>query len=242
MSLSFRNNRHLVVLGGPSGQCMPGGPWSSITAVDGGGNFLHARGQAAHIVVGDGDSITPEASAFHEAAGAVFRRYPSDKDATDFELALAGLESGPGDEVHIVGMAGGRSDMSLGNLLVLGGHTGHGLYTFDLHDGCGGVMGPGTLSLSLPPGTPVALLALTHSASGIDSSGVRWPLENGSLELHRARGVSNVVIRPPWQVRLKAGALLWLISGLSRAQAEITWKPAPHNAPTSTGDTSQDAL
>lgn len=205
---------------------MPPGPWNSITAVDGGGNMLHAWGTAAQLVVGDSDSITPGAAAFHEAAGAVFQRYPSDKDATDFELALTALKSTPDDEIHIVGMVGGRSDMSLGNLLILGGRTEQGLFSFDLPDGCGGVMGPGSLEIALPAGSASALLSLTSTASGIFSHGVRWPLDGETFSLHEARGVSNIVTDPPWRLRLSSGALVWFLRGIRRRDIRLSWDSA----------------
>lgn len=202
---------------------MPEGPWSDIIAVDGGGDTLRSWSVAARSVVGDGDSITPEATAFHEAAGAVFHRFPADKDATDFELALDVLNSAPEDEIHITGMTGGRTDMSLANLLVLGGRTGKGLFTFDLPDGCGGVMGPGSLEIDLPAGTPSALLALAASATGIVSHGVRWPLNGETVSLHEARGVSNIVTAPPWRLSLASGALFWLLRGLRRRDIRLAW-------------------
>lgn len=202
---------------------MPEGPWDDIVAVDGGGNTLCSWNVPARAVVGDGDSIHSKAVAFHEAAGAVFHRYPADKDATDFELALSVLNSAPEDEVHLVGMTGGRTDMSLANLLVLGGHTDKGLFTFDLPDGCGGVMGPGALEIGMPAGTASALLALAPAASGIVSQGVRWPLNGETISLHETRGVSNVVTSPPWCLRLASGALLWLLCGLRRRDISLAW-------------------
>lgn len=202
---------------------MPEGPWDDVVAVDGGGNVLRSWSVAARTVVGDGDSITPEASAFHEAAGALFHRSPADKDATDFELALNVLDSAPEDEVHLVGMTGGRTDMSLANLLVLGGQTGKGLFTFDLPDGCGGVMGPGSLEIDLPAGTPAALLALAPAASGIVSDGVRWPLRGETISLNEARGVSNIVTAPPWRLSLASGSLLWLLRGIRRRDVRLAW-------------------
>ncbi|MBP7633936.1 thiamine diphosphokinase [Candidatus Ozemobacteraceae bacterium] len=236
-------HRHLVVLGGPAGPDapvpggagIPAGPWSDIMAVDGGANTLCSWNVAAQTVVGDGDSITPEASVFHETAGAVFHRFQADKDATDFELALNVLNSAPEDEIHLVGMTGGRTDMSLANLLVLGSRTGKGFFTFDLPDGCGGVMGPGSLEIDLPAETPSALLALSPSASGIVSQGVRWPLNGETISLHEARGVSNIVTAPPWHLRLASGALLWLLRGLRRSDIRLAWaapgQPSQHGSP-----------
>ncbi|HEY9068749.1 MAG TPA: thiamine diphosphokinase [Candidatus Ozemobacteraceae bacterium] len=217
--------QHLVVLGGPATATLPPGNWATVTAVDGGGNLLHRLGIAAHRVIGDGDSITDEAAAFHEQAGAVFDRYPCDKDETDFELALTRLDSTAADEVHLVGLVGGRTDMSLGNLFVLGDRTSRGLFTFDLPDGCGGVMGPGSLELTIPKGTAAALLSLSPLTSGIVSEGVRWPLADGSIGFHEARGVSNLVTRPPWRLAHRSGTLLWLLGGVSRRDIRLSWRP-----------------
>ena len=60
----------------------------SVVAADGG--LLRARGLGltVDVVVGDLDSVTPEALAAAEAAGARVVRHPQAKDATDLELAL----------------------------------------------------------------------------------------------------------------------------------------------------------
>ena len=70
-----------------------------VVAADGGLHRARALGLDVEVVVGDLDSVTPEALAAAEAAGARVVRYPRAKDATDLELALdegpPGRRSGP---------------------------------------------------------------------------------------------------------------------------------------------------
>ncbi len=229
----------LAALGGVASAPPPPLPWADVVAVDSGGDLLWRLNHPARLVIGDLDSISPDALAFHRASGAEIRAFPPDKDQTDFELALAALPVNPSAMIHLYGFWGGRLDHALMNLLVLRRFTDRGAFTFDTGDdttapmagqvGCGGVIGPGRLRLSLPVGTPVALLALDDSR-GLDSSGVRWPLAGATLERGEARGISNITTNPVWALTLTEGCLAWLVRGLARAAVGIEWHPA--TAPT----------
>ncbi len=203
----------------------PAAAWDDVIAVDSGGDFLHRCGIAARLVIGDLDSISPAALAWHRDRGAEVRAFPTDKDQTDFELALTVLPRDPAALVHLCGVWGGRFDHALMNLLVLPGFTDRGLFVFDTGEGCGGVMGPGTLCLTVPAGSSAALIAL-EDATGLSSEGVRWPLEAARLRRGVARGISNVTVDPAWRLRLTGGCLLWLVRGTARAGAGIGWLPA----------------
>lgn len=209
----------------PSPKSPPAAAWDDVIAVDSGGDFLHRCGIAARLVIGDLDSISPAALAWHRDRGAEIRAFPADKDQTDLELALAVLPRDPAARVHLCGVWGGRLDHALMNLLVLPGFTDRGLFLFDTDEGCGGVMGPGTLCLTAPAGTPAALIALAE-ATGLSSEGVRWPLRAARLRRGEARGISNVTVDPAWRLRLAGGCLLWLVRGTARAAAGIEWLPA----------------
>lgn len=232
----------LVALGGVAAATpLPPLPWHDVIAVDSGGDLLMRLGQPARLVIGDLDSISPAALAFHQAAGATIRRFPPDKDQTDFELALAALPVDASAMVHLCGFWGGRLDHALMNLLVLRHFTDRGLFTFDTDTastadadeaglGCGGVLGPGRLRLTLPVGTPVALLAL-DDCRGLDSTGVRWPLTGATLAHGEARGISNVTTAPIWELGVTEGCLVWLVRGLARAAVGIEWRCAASPRP-----------
>ena len=92
----------------------------NVVAADGG--LLRARelGLAVDLVVGDLDSVTPEALAAAEDTGARIVRHPPAKDATDLELALDEALALGARRVLLVASASGRLDHLLGSLLLLG--------------------------------------------------------------------------------------------------------------------------
>ena len=90
-----------------------------VVAADGGLLRARALGLDVDVVVGDLDSVTPEALAAAEAAGARVVRHPPAKDATDLELALDEAAALGASRVLVVASAEGRLDHLLGLLLLL---------------------------------------------------------------------------------------------------------------------------
>ena len=214
-----------MVLNGAPEQKAPIGPWDRVVAVDGGGELLRRWEMPAHCLVGDFDSISPSTLAWHEGRGARVVRFPVDKDQTDFELALAEVEPDPTSEIHFIGLAGGRADLSWMNLLILGSWADRGWFTFDHAGGVGGVLAGGELRLSAPEGTPAALIALAPVVEGIVSEGVRWPLCGETLRLGEGRGVSNRLSADEWRLRVGRGSLLWLLEGIFRRDLSLRHQP-----------------
>lgn len=230
--------RVLLALGGFGGNPLALDSWNRIVAVDAGGEHLFNFGILANDLVGDFDSISPAAFEFHKAGGAATTRFSADKDFTDLEGALRRLDSPPHAEIHIIGMMGGRLDHLLCNLTVLRHFTHRGLFTFDTSDGFGGAFGPGKLSLRIPKGVETALIPLSPIVKGVSSSGVKWPLEKESLRFGTGRGISNQAVSNRWKLSVEEGALLWLVTGVSREAAGIGWNPGPSRNRVSPGSPS----
>lgn len=60
-------------------------------------------------------------------------------------------------------------------------------------------------------GDTLSLLPLTEEVTGIYTEGLEYPLENGTLYLGPARGVSNTLTAPQARVRVGQGLLLAVI-------------------------------
>src|SRR5687768_773226 len=91
-----------------------------VIAADSGLDHAHALGFAVDVVVGDLDSVTPDALARARDDGADVEPHPSEKDETDLELALRRAVTLGVQRVTVVGGGGGRHDHLLANALVLG--------------------------------------------------------------------------------------------------------------------------
>ena len=179
-----------------------------IIAADSGLEHVLALGRRADLVVGDFDSVSPEALEHARAAGSVIEEHPADKDATDLELALRAAQRIGATRVTVVGAGGGRLDHFLANALLLIAPDWSG---FELQAFVGDarvIVVRRAVELNGPVGSLVSLLALGGPARGVTTSGLRWPLANDELRPGSTWGVSNEMAATTATVTLNEGVLL----------------------------------
>lgn len=185
------------------------GPDDLLIAADGGARLCRALGRQPHLVIGDLDSLPPAERAALQAAGVRFEQHRAEKDETDLELALLAALRAGAQRVAVVGALGGRLDMTLANVLLLGHPALDGRRVELWH-------GPQTAWLIRPPGETIpgqagdtlSLIPLEGAAVGVSLAGLRYPLTDDTLPAGPARGVSNVLTGPEARVSLRAGQLL----------------------------------
>jgi thiamine pyrophosphokinase len=182
-----------------------------VIAADGGANALAERGFSPHAVVGDLDSIEASLAERLGADGARIERHPTDKDASDAELALERASAAGADEIVILGALGGpRLDHEVANLLLLAdaAWAGRSVRLVRGSSTTRVVRGGESLELIGGVGDVVSLLPIGGDAAGVRTAGLRWPLHGERLRLGRSRGLSNEVVAPPASVSLDDGMLL----------------------------------
>ncbi len=91
-----------------------------VLCADGGANACFSYGVNINEVVGDLDSINDEVLDYLKYNYVNIKKYPVDKDYSDFELILNEIKLD--DEVIILGAFGGRVDYSINNFMLLEGH------------------------------------------------------------------------------------------------------------------------
>jgi thiamine pyrophosphokinase len=64
------------------------------------------------------------------------------------------------------------------------------------------------VSMTGAPGAVLSLIALGGAASGITTSGLRWPLRGETLDPGSTRGVSNEIVSGAIAVAITGGSLL----------------------------------
>jgi thiamine pyrophosphokinase len=183
----------------------------AVIAADGGAATLEGLGRRPDRLVGDLDSADAALVERLAAAGVPIDRHPTDKEASDTELAVRAAVAGGATRVDLLGATGGaRLDHELANLLLLADPDLAGVEVRAIvgSSTVRAVRGARALALEGRVGDLVTLLPIGGDASEVTTIGLRWPLEGATLRMGGSRGLSNVVVEPGASVRLSDGVLL----------------------------------
>jgi len=166
----------------------------TVIACDAAGEWCLALGRTPDLVVGDFDSARPGAKERLEAAGVEVRSFPTAKDESDLDLALAAARERGTSGVILTAAFSERLDHSLAAI-------GTALRAADLNP----VIEEPTFRAflvdaadrpavhwSAPAGTTVSVIALV-SSSGVTLDGLVYPLTEARLPLLSSLGLSNIV-------------------------------------------------
>jgi len=172
--------------------------------------IARTHGLPIHVVVGDLDSSPVGDLAWARAEKAEIVEYPTDKDHTDLELALDRADEAAVDRIVAIGVDGGRLDHELGNWAALCAlrsarvdvHTAQGTASI-LHGG-----GHDRIDLTGTPGNVVSLIPRSDAATGVRTTGLRWPLADAVLFSTSTRGISNEFAQADASVELDTGTLM----------------------------------
>ena len=191
-------------------QYLPTAQW--IIAADSGLDHALRFGFTPNVVVGDLDSASHEGVQHAVANGVRFETFSADKDLTDTEIALDHAVSLGATRIILVSAGGGRLDHAHGLLAALfypeWRHvrieafidTAH-VHVLHAHD---------TLRVHGEVGSLLALHAMNGPAHGIETTGLRWSLNDESLSPWASRGVSNELVDHTVTISLRTGALMVL--------------------------------
>ena len=180
----------------------------TVVAADGGLDRARALGLEVDVVVGDLDSVTPDALAAAESAGARIVRHPQAKDATDLELALDEAVALSATRALVVASAEGRLDHLLGSLLLFAAERYAALELDALVGGALVHVVRAERRLEGSAGELLTLVPLGGPATGVTTEGLQYPLAGETLAPGTTRGVSNVFLAEVATVTVGSGTLL----------------------------------
>lgn len=190
----------LLVLGGRE----PDAAWFAaaalgreVWAADRGVEICRKAGVIPEMLIGDCDSASQEGWEWAESQGVPCERYESDKDLTDFQLAVkifCERNKTYAKKIFLTGAWGGRFD-HLWSVVIsfLNFPAPHIPFCIaDESEGLALLAGPETIKFTFD-GKPKALslISFSEKCTGVSVQGVRWPLENAELRYAFPYAVSN---------------------------------------------------
>lgn len=185
-----------------------------LICADGGANLAISSGIIPDILVGDLDSITQKNLAKCQENNVKIKKFSSQKDQTDLELAMeyahTYLESygSSNDEIFLYGAGGKRLDHLQGNIALMLGFAlkGRKIRMIDkTYDAW--IMLPSEEIVTGSVGQEISLIALSEETR-VSSQGLFYQLDNLSLLQSATRGISNVFTEEDVQLKVHKGNLL----------------------------------
>lgn len=175
-------------------------------AADGGANIAHNMGHLPDVVIGDLDSYQSQENEPYDII------HDPDQYANDLEKALKLAKGKDPNAVNVLGATGRRLDHTLKNLSVLKQFNNRfeQLVFLDAH-GMTKLL-PKNYSHNHAIGTALSLFPLSGKVTGINTRGLKYPLDNGFLENGVHDGTSNTVTERLVSITHKKGDLLLFIA------------------------------
>jgi thiamine pyrophosphokinase len=179
-----------------------------IIGADGGTRHALALDLIPNLVIGDMDSIQKDQWQTLKKVGVAIELFPRDKNETDLELAIThAIELEP-NEIIIIAALGGRLDQTLGNIALL---TSLRFATFNIRfdDGAEEIfICRDQAQVQGRSGDIVSLIPWGNPVRGIQTQGLKWPLNNETLHPDKTRGISNEMLGATATIHSASGNLL----------------------------------
>lgn len=175
-------------------------------AADGGANTARELHLHPDVIIGDLDSYKPS----RNDRSQVIKN--NDQETNDLEKALSYALGRGASSVRVFGAIGKRLDHTLKNLSVLKQFQ-QQFSSLKFIDTYGEIfLLPGLYRATLPLGTTISLFPLSGSVEEISTKGLKYPLNNESLQNGVRDGSSNETVNEEIVITHRKGDLLLFIA------------------------------
>lgn len=186
-----------------------------IIAVDGGLHHLAGMGESPHIIIGDLDSVEPDLLKSFQNISVEIRKFPSEKNETDFELALDLAVQMGVEKIVIFGALGGRIDHTIANISLISSPR---FLERDIRILNGAeelFFIKAGFKVYGKAGDLISLLPWGCEAEGVSTTGLKYQLMDETLYPDRSRGMSNVMLSDSAVIDCRKGKLLCVHTSFS---------------------------
>ncbi|MBE6463923.1 MAG: thiamine diphosphokinase [Eggerthellaceae bacterium] len=179
------------------------GIFGTVIAVDAGLKHLEDIGREPDIVLGDFDSLGYVPDVLHVI------EFPTEKDASDLELAFEAARDAGCDRVFVYGALSGRLDHTIGNLQVSAAISDAGVSVVIVDNDCAirFLTGPAELELPAQDAGIVSVFAMNDCVYGLSIDGLKYPLDHADISNRTTLGLSNEFIGSSARISVEAGTL-----------------------------------
>jgi thiamine pyrophosphokinase len=178
-----------------------------VIAADSGYTHAIAMGFVPNELVGDMDSITAVDLSDARDSNILVSQFPTDKNLTDTELAIASaivrkstritVVSGGGDRFdHVLAMVHSLASCALAvdtTLLIGTARVSYATYTKEFR-------------INTQPGNTISLIPIGGAAT-VTTTGLQWELDNDTLQSFASRGVSNIATGDSVSISVTDGSI-----------------------------------
>ena len=184
----------------------------SYIAADGGALLLQKLEIEPDLVIGDLDSLTKEGIANFKMKNITLKKYPSDKNETDGELAVNYCIENNYEKIILTFALGGRCDQQLANIFLL---------EYAQKKGVTAVIKEGNKEIGLVNKEKIiknkvdwglSLIPLDSLVEKVNISGCKYNLDSYDLRRSKSRGISNLIKKEKAIISHSTGNLLYILN------------------------------
>ncbi|SHJ95283.1 thiamine diphosphokinase [Paramaledivibacter caminithermalis] len=182
-----------------------------IICADGGAKHLIEMNVIPNVIIGDLDSIDKEHKQIYIEKKVKFYKFPSDKDATDTELALDFALSNKPSEIILLGAIGSRMDHSIANITLLKKILDNGIRGKVINENNEIHMLNDEFNEIILYGEEndyISIIPLSYKVKGITILGAKFPLKDAEIPIGSSLGISNEFNNDGVRIKIKEGLLL----------------------------------
>lgn len=176
--------------------------YDRCVAVDGGLIHCHSMHLRPDFMIGDFDSVAPKLLELYSDIPR--KRFPTDKDFTDMELAIRSADEAGMKKIGIFGAMELRTDHAVANLHLMRRYGKKVVIETERETL---FMITGKHKLSCHPGQTVSLIPLGSPAVGVTTRGLKWELTGATMDTNFI-SLSNICLEDFFDIEIAEGDLI----------------------------------